>query len=60
MAFEQEEMVVAGDNDVSLGEQGTFQDPVVRFILQNVEVRPRLEHRCDLPNGPQGALDLFV
>ena len=60
MAFEREEMAVAGDNEVGLGDQSALQNPIIWLIFQDVEVRPRLQHRGGPANGLHDLLNLFV
>ena len=60
MTCQREEMAVAGDDDISRGEQCAFQDSVVGLVLQDVEVRPGLQHRGALADGSQDSLNLVV
>jgi hypothetical protein len=56
-------MRVAAEDDVGLGENRTFQDPIVRFISQYVEMRLSLEDGgclADALQDPEGVKGPFV
>lgn len=53
-------MCVAADDDVCFGENRTFQDSIVRFISQNMEMRLSLEDGGCFADGPYEVCDSFV
>jgi hypothetical protein len=52
VVFKREEMFVAAHDDVGPGKDRAFQDPIVRFITQNMETRRSFEDRRCLADGP--------
>ena len=53
-------MLIPGDNEVSCGLYGTFEDAIIRFIGENVEMGSRLYNGCHLGNGFQKPDDLIL
>jgi hypothetical protein len=45
MAFDREEMSIAGHNLVYLSGHRTFENAIVWLVFQNMKGRPRTEHR---------------
>ena len=60
MMFEFQEMVITRDKHVRIGQKSAFQDSIVRFILENVQVRSGFQNRCCLADRFQEMSDLFV
>jgi hypothetical protein len=60
MARERKKMAVAGDDDVGLGQLGAFQNPVIRLIFEEMQVRPGFQHRGGLADGPEKLLDARI
>lgn len=55
-----EEMFVSAYDPIGMGHDGTFQDSIVRFIFEVVNVRLGLEERCGCADGAEKLLDLGV
>ena len=60
MADERKKMAVTGDDDVGLSQQGTFENPIVRLIRENMKVRLGLQDRSRLADGREELLDLLI
>jgi len=60
MADERKKMAVTGDDDVGLSQQGTFENPIVRLIRENMKVRLGLQDRGRLADGREELLDLLI
>ena len=55
-----EKMFVSGYDPIGIGHEGTFQNSIVRFIFEVVNVRLGLEDRCGFADGAEEPLDLVV
>jgi len=60
MADERKKMAVTGDDDVGLSQQGTFENPIVRLIRENMKVRLGLHDRSRLADRREELLDLLI
>lgn len=60
IACKRKEMAITGDDDVGLGEEGTFKDPIVRPILENMQMRLSLYGRGRLADRLEELLDLLI
>jgi hypothetical protein len=60
IAGKRKEMAVTGDDDVGLGEEGTLEDPIVRLILENMQMWLSLYGRGRLADRLEELLDLLI
>lgn len=60
MLFERKEMAVACNDRIGLGELGAFQDTVIRFDSEDVEMRPGFQDGGRFADGLQESVDFFI
>jgi len=53
-------MTIPSNNHIGLRNQRTSQDPIVRIVLKDSEVRLGLQHSRALADGLQSASDLLI
>lgn len=60
MAGERKKMAVTGDDDVGLSEEGTFENPIIRLIRENMKVRLGLQDRSRPTDRREELLGLLI